>query len=64
LPEHIEGLYFKHLKKSRPDCVRSIEQMVREYRRKKQELPADFQILLRSRPIDRSLETDEGNRQH
>jgi hypothetical protein len=37
LPEYIEELYFKHFKKSRPDNVRSIEQMVRDYRRKKQE---------------------------
>ena len=37
LPEYIEELYFKHFKKSRPDTVRSIEQMVRDYRRKKQE---------------------------
>ena len=36
LPEYIEELYFKHFKKSRPDNVRSIEQMVRDYRRKKQ----------------------------
>jgi hypothetical protein len=37
LPEYIEELYFKHFKKNRPDNVRSIEQMVRDYRRKKQE---------------------------
>jgi hypothetical protein len=37
LPEYIEELYFKHFKKSRPENVRSIEQMVRDYRRKKQE---------------------------
>jgi hypothetical protein len=37
LPEFIEELYFKHFKRSRPDSVRSIEQMVRDYRRKKQE---------------------------
>jgi len=37
LPEHIEELYFKRFKKNRPDSVRSIEQMVRDYRRKKQE---------------------------
>jgi hypothetical protein len=34
LPEFIEELYFKHFKRSRPDSVRSIEQMVRDYRRK------------------------------
>jgi hypothetical protein len=37
LPEYIEELYFKHFKKNRPENVRSIEQMVRDYRRKKQE---------------------------
>ena len=37
LPEYIEELYFKHFNKSRPENVRSIEQMVRDYRRKKQE---------------------------
>jgi len=37
LPEYIEELYFKHFKKSRPDSVRSIEQMLRDYRRKNQE---------------------------
>ena len=37
LPEYIKELYFKHFKKSRPENVRSIEQMVRDYRRKKQE---------------------------
>jgi hypothetical protein len=37
LPEYIEELYFKHFKKSRPDSVRSIEQVVRDYRKKKQE---------------------------
>jgi hypothetical protein len=34
LPEYIEELYFKHFKKSLPDRVHSIEQMVRDYRRK------------------------------
>jgi hypothetical protein len=37
LPEYIEELYFKHFKKNRPENVRSIEQMVRDYRRKKRE---------------------------
>ena len=49
LPEYIEELYFKHFKKSRPDSVRSIEQMVRDYRRKKQE-----------RKIQRSKEEQTG----
>jgi len=37
LPEYIEELYFKHFKKNRPDNLRSIEQMVKGYRRKKRE---------------------------
>ena len=37
LPEFIEELYFKNFKKSRPDNVRSIEQMVTDNRRKKEE---------------------------
>ena len=49
LPEHIEELYIKHFKKNRPDNVRSIEQMVRDYRRKKQE-----------RKIRRSKEEETG----
>ena len=49
LPEYIEELYFKHFKKNRPDNVRSIEQMVRDHRRKKQE-----------RKIRRSKEEETG----
>ena len=37
LPKYIEELYIKHFKKNRPDSVRSIEKMVRDYRKKKQE---------------------------
>ena len=37
LPDFIEELYFKHFKKNQPDNVRSIEQMVSEYNRKKEE---------------------------
>jgi hypothetical protein len=37
LPEFIEELYFRNFKRSRPDSVRSIEQMVNDYRRKKEE---------------------------
>ena len=37
LPEYIEKLYIKHFKKNRPENVRSIEQMVRDYRKKKHE---------------------------
>jgi len=49
LPEYIEELYIKHFKRSRPDSVRSIEQMVRDYRRKKRE-----------RKIRRSKEQETG----
>ena len=37
LPDFIEELYFKHFKKNQPDNVRSIEQMVKDYNRKKEE---------------------------
>ena len=37
LPDFIEELYFKHFKKIQPDNVRSIEQMVRDYNKKKEE---------------------------
>ncbi len=37
LPDFIEELYFKHFKKNQPDNVRSIEQRVSEYNRKKEE---------------------------
>jgi fructose-1,6-bisphosphatase len=35
LPDFIEELYFKHFKKNQPDNVRSIEQMVSDYNKKK-----------------------------
>ena len=37
LPSFIEELYFKHFKKKQPDNVRSIEQMVKDYNKKKEE---------------------------
>jgi len=37
LPEFIEDLYYKHFKKNRPENVRSIEQMVNAYNKKRQE---------------------------
>ncbi|MBW8004013.1 MAG: hypothetical protein FVQ80_18800 [Planctomycetes bacterium] len=37
LPDFIEELYFKHFKKRRPDNVRSSEQMVSDYNKKKEE---------------------------
>jgi len=37
LLDFIEELYFKYFKKNRPDNVRSIEQMVKDYNRKKEE---------------------------
>ena len=36
LPDFIEKLYFKHFKKNQPDNVRSIEQMVKDYNKKKE----------------------------
>ena len=40
LPDFIEEIYYKHFKKSRPDNVRSIEQMVKDRNRKKAERKA------------------------
>ena len=37
LPAFIEELYFKHFKKNQPDNVRSIEQMFKDYNKKKEE---------------------------
>ena len=37
LPDFIEELYLKHFKKNQPDNVRSIEQMVSNYNKKKEE---------------------------
>ena len=37
LPDFIEELYYKHFKKNQPDNVRSIEQMVKDYNKKKEE---------------------------
>ncbi len=37
LPDFIEELYYKHFKKNQPDNVRSIEHMVKDYNRKKEE---------------------------
>lgn len=40
LPEFIEEIYFKRFKKRQPDRVRSIEQVVRDQREKKEECKA------------------------
>lgn len=37
LPQFIEKLYFKHFSKARPDTVKSIEQMVKEANRKREQ---------------------------
>jgi hypothetical protein len=37
LPEYTEELYIKHFTKNRPENVRSVEQMVKDYCKKKQE---------------------------
>ena len=37
LSDFIEELYSKHFKKNQPDNVRSIEQMVKDYNKKKEE---------------------------
>ena len=38
LPNYIEKLYFKHFGKSRPETVKSIEQVVKDINRKKEEI--------------------------
>jgi hypothetical protein len=50
LPEFIEELYFKHFKKSRPDNVRSIEQMVSDSNKKKAERKARKQTAPQFQP--------------
>ena len=50
LPEFIEELYFKHFKKSRPENVRSIEQMVSDARRKREERRARKQAAPHFQP--------------
>jgi hypothetical protein len=37
LPEFIEELYIKHFKKSRPEHIHTIEQMVNDYNKKRRE---------------------------
>ena len=56
LPEFIEELYIKHFKKYLPDNVRSIEQMVRDYRKKKQERKLR---RIEEKNIDPSVEGEE-----
>ena len=43
LPEFIESLYWKHFNKEKPDTVRSIEQMVKDKKRKQAERKAQKQ---------------------
>jgi len=40
LPDFIEELYYNRFKKDRPETVRSIEQMVKDQNRKKEERKA------------------------
>ena len=53
LPEYIEELYFKHFKKSRPENVRSIEQMVSALNRKKAERRARKQTAPQAQSSDK-----------
>ena len=50
LPEYIEELYFEHFKKNRPDGVRSIEQMVSDARKKKEQRRARKQKSTERQP--------------
>ncbi len=43
LPDFIERLYYKRFGKTRPDNVRSIEQMIQDKKRKKEERKASKQ---------------------
>ena len=49
LPEYIEELYFKRFGKVRPDKVKSIEQLVKDQNRKKDE---------RQKPIESTKDSD------
>jgi hypothetical protein len=51
LPAFIEGLYFKHFKKNRPDNVCFIEQMVSDSNRKKKERRARNQTATPLMPL-------------
>ena len=46
LPDFIEELFYKRFKKDRPETVRSIEQMVKDQNRKKEERKARKRIAL------------------
>ncbi len=48
LPAFIEELYFKHFKKKRPENVRSIEQIVSDSNRKKEQRRAQKQATTQS----------------
>jgi hypothetical protein len=50
LPEYIEELYFRHFKKSRPDNLRSIKQMVSDSARKRELRRARKQTAPQSQP--------------
>jgi hypothetical protein len=53
LPEYIEELYLQRFKKSRPENVRSIEQMVSAFKRKKAERRARQQTATQSQPSNK-----------
>ena len=50
LPEFIEERYFKHFKKRRPENVRSVEQMVSDFSRKKQQRRTRKQKATQAQP--------------
>ena len=45
LPQFIERIYFKHFKKERPDVVTSIEQMVKDKKKKNEERKKRNEIM-------------------
>ena len=53
LPDFIASLYFKRFKKERPTNVRSIEQMVKDVKRKKTERKArKAQVVYQKPPVE------------
>ena len=57
LPEFIEEIYFKHFKKTSPENVRSIEQIVKDKKRKKAETKAR-KVLTASREETKAINSE------
>jgi hypothetical protein len=59
LPQFIEELYFERFNKSRPDSVRSIEQIAKDAQRKKEERKTRRKAERQSRPPGEDPRGDE-----